>query len=114
MPDRHTDGIGALADGVGPLSQRERALTPLRGDGFQLRPWRPDDLESLLRHANDPEVSRGLRDRFPYPYTRTDGEAFLAGRVLAPGTLNLAIEIDGHALRPVSYTHLTLPTSDLV
>ncbi|WP_440570646.1 GNAT family N-acetyltransferase [Stenotrophomonas muris] len=44
-------------------------------------------------------MSRGLRDRFPYPYTRTDGEAFLAGRVLAPGTLNLAIEIDGHALR---------------
>jgi hypothetical protein len=29
-------------------------------------------------------VSRGLRDRFPYPYTREDGEAFLAGRVLAP------------------------------
>ncbi len=43
--------------------------TVLRGEGFQLRPWRPDDLESLL-HANDAEVSRGLRDRFPYPYTR--------------------------------------------
>ena len=42
-------------------------------------------------------MSRGLRDRFPYPYTRADGEAFLAGRVLAPGTLNLAIEIDGQA-----------------
>nr|WP_285315690.1 GNAT family protein [Stenotrophomonas maltophilia] len=80
------------------LSQRERALTPpLQGEGFRLRPWRPDDLESLLRHANDAEVSRGLRDRFPYPYTREDGEAFLAGRVLAPGTLNLAIEIDGQA-----------------
>ncbi|WP_251280396.1 GNAT family N-acetyltransferase, partial [Enterobacter hormaechei] len=78
------------ADGVGSLSQRERALTPpLQGEGFRLRPWRPEDLESLLRHANDAEVSRGLRDRFPYPYTREDGEAFLAGRVLAPGTLNL-------------------------
>ena len=62
-----------------------------------MRPWRPDDLDSLLRHANDAEVSRGLRDRFPYPYTRGDGEAFLAGSVLAPGTLNLAIEIDGQA-----------------
>ncbi|MBH1662566.1 GNAT family N-acetyltransferase [Stenotrophomonas maltophilia] len=91
MPDRS-------ADGVGSLFQRERALTPhLQGDGFRLRPWRPDDLESLLRHANDAEVSRGLRDRFPYPYTREDGEAFLAGRVLAPGTLNLAIEINGQA-----------------
>ena len=55
--------------------------TVLRGEGFQLRPWRPDDLESLLHHANDAEVSRGLRDRFPYPYTRGDGEAFLAGSV---------------------------------
>lgn len=95
MPDRHAGGV---PDGGGSLSQRERALPPpLQGDGFRLRPWRPDDLESLLRHANDPDVSRGLRDRFPYPYTRDDGEAFLAGRVLTPGTLNLAIEIDGQA-----------------
>lgn len=91
MPDRPADGVGSLA-------QAERALTPkLQGDGFLLRPWRHDDLDSLLRHANDAEVSRGLRDRFPYPYTREDGEAFLAGRVLAPGSLNLAIEIDGQA-----------------
>ena len=95
MPDRPADGV---ADGVGSLSQRERALTPrLEGPGFRLRPWHPDDLESLLQHANDPEVSRGLRDRFPYPYTRDDGLAFLAGRVLAASTLNLAIEIDGQA-----------------
>ncbi|WP_414539125.1 GNAT family N-acetyltransferase [Stenotrophomonas forensis] len=69
----------------------------LQGEGFCLRPWRSDDIESLLRHADDPEVSRGLRDRFPSPYTRADGEAFLAGRVLGPGTLSLAIEIDGQA-----------------
>lgn len=95
MPDRHA---GRAPDGVGSISQRERALTPrLEGQGFVLRPWHTDDLESLLRHANDPDVSRGLRDRFPYPYTRADGEAFLAGRVLTPGTLALAIEIDGQA-----------------
>ena len=92
MPDRPADGV---PDGVGSLSQRERALTPrLQGEGFILRPWRANDLDSLLQHANDPEVSRGLRDRFPYPYTRDDGQAFLAGRVLTPGTLHLAIEID--------------------
>lgn len=69
----------------------------LEGDGFVLRPWRSDDLDALVRHANDEAVSRGLRDRFPFPYTREDGEAFLGGRILAPGTLNLAIEIDGAA-----------------
>lgn len=72
-------------------------LPRLQGDGFVLRPWRGDDLDALLRHANDEAVSRGLRDRFPFPYTREDGEAFLGGRILAPSTLSLAIEIDGAA-----------------
>lgn len=53
----------------------------LEGPGFVLRPRRSDDLEALLRHANDEAVSRGLRDRFPFPYTRDDGEAFLGGRI---------------------------------
>lgn len=69
----------------------------LIGENFVLRPWRSDDLAALLAHANDAQVSRGLADRFPYPYTQADGEAFLGGRVLPPGTLNLAIEIDGAA-----------------
>ncbi len=69
----------------------------LRGERFVLRPWRPDDLDSLVEHANDERVSRGLRDRFPFPYTHTDGEAFLAGRVLKPGSVSLAIELDGQA-----------------
>jgi RimJ/RimL family protein N-acetyltransferase len=73
------------------------AIPRIVGDGFVLRPWCPGDLESLLRHANDEAVSRGLRDRFPYPYTRADGEAFLSGRVLALDGPTLAIEIDGQA-----------------
>lgn len=61
-----------------------------------LRPWRGDDLESLLAHANNAHVSRGLRDRFPFPYTRADGEAFLA---LPAGTeWRFAIEVDGCAV----------------
>jgi hypothetical protein len=30
-----------------------------------LRPWRREDLDSLVRHADNPNVARGLRDRFP-------------------------------------------------
>lgn len=69
----------------------------LRGEGFRLRPWRADDLDALLRHANDEEVSRGLADRFPFPYTRADGEAFLAGHVVNLQGPVFAIEIDGEA-----------------
>ena len=69
----------------------------LRGAGFRLRPWRADDLDALVRHANGEQVSRGLADRFPFPYTREDGEAFLAGRVIDLQDQVFAIEIDGEA-----------------
>ncbi|MCD9028867.1 GNAT family N-acetyltransferase [Luteimonas sp. BDR2-5] len=69
----------------------------LDGDGFVLRRWRGDDIDALLRHADDAAVVRGLSDRFPHPYTRADGEAFLAGRVVDLSGPVLAIEIDGAA-----------------
>jgi RimJ/RimL family protein N-acetyltransferase len=69
----------------------------LQGEGFALRRWRGEDLEALLRHADDPQVVRGLGDRFPSPYTRADGEAFLAGKVVDLDAPVLAIEIDGEA-----------------
>lgn len=79
----------------------------IEGEGFLLRAWRQDDLEALLRHADDPQVPRGLSDRFPHPYTRADGEAFLAGRVVDFRHPVFAIEIDGEAcggigLRPLA------------
>jgi RimJ/RimL family protein N-acetyltransferase len=67
------------------------------GDGFVLRPWRVGDLDALVRHADDEQVSRGVSDRFPHPYTRADGEAFLAGKVLDLDGPVFAIEIDGEA-----------------
>lgn len=70
---------------------------PLRGEGFVLRRWRPGDLEALLRHADDAEVARGLADRFPHPYTRADGEAFLAGGVVDLREPVFAIEVAGEA-----------------
>ncbi|MET1025439.1 MAG: hypothetical protein ABWX87_14145, partial [Pseudoxanthomonas sp.] len=44
----------------------------LEGDGFVLRRWRTDDLEALLRHADDEQVAARVSDRFPSPYTRAD------------------------------------------
>ena len=33
-----------------------------------IRPWRMDDAESLVKHANNRKVWLGLRDLFPHPY----------------------------------------------
>ena len=77
---------------------RPHADVRIAGDGFLLRAWRQEDLAALLRHADDPQVPRGLSDRFPHPYTRADGEAFLAGRVVDFAHPVFAIDIDGDNL----------------
>lgn len=69
----------------------------LDGEGFVLRRWRAGDLDALLHHANDPAIVRGLSERFPHPYTRADGEAFLAGTIVDLSQPVLAIEIEGEA-----------------
>jgi RimJ/RimL family protein N-acetyltransferase len=66
-----------------------------------LRPWRPDDLDSLVANASNENVSRGLRDRFPYPYTGSDGRAWLA-RAVDESDRSWAVEIDGAAVGGVS------------
>jgi RimJ/RimL family protein N-acetyltransferase len=67
----------------------------------RLRPWRPDDLDSLVANASHADVSRGLRDRFPYPYTGDDGRAWLA-RAVDEADRAWAIELDGAAVGGVS------------
>ncbi len=66
-----------------------------------LRAWRLDDLDSLVANASDESVSRGLRDRFPYPYTGNDGRAWLA-RAVDESDRSWAVEIDGLAVGGVS------------
>ena len=65
---------------------------------LRLRSWATADLDALVRLADSPAVARNLRDRFPSPYTRADGEAWLE---LCAGELqqqNWAIECDGEVV----------------
>lgn len=48
------------------------------GDGILIREFREDDIESLVEQADNPNVSRNLEDRFPYPYTVADAHKYLA------------------------------------
>jgi ribosomal-protein-alanine N-acetyltransferase len=43
-----------------------------------LRPLVPGDAAALARHANDREVWRSLRDRFPHPYSLSDATEWIA------------------------------------
>jgi len=69
----------------------------LRLPSCTIRPWRLDDLDSLVRHADNPNVSRYM-STLPSPYTRTDGEAWLAITVPEEHPRDFAIEVDGVAV----------------
>lgn len=66
--------------------------------GSTLRPWKPGDEESLVRHANSRKIWRNLRDAFPHPYTVADATNWI--RIANPSTTitNFAIVVDGAAV----------------
>lgn len=63
-----------------------------------LRPWRPSDAGSLVRHADNVNVARQLRDRFPSPYRAADAEAFLAHAASRTPATAFAIAVDDVAV----------------
>ena len=69
----------------------------------EIRSWQTTDLSSLVEHANNQNVSIHLRDRFPFPYTRKDGQGFIrAARVMQPETL-FAITVNGVAVGGIGF-----------
>jgi RimJ/RimL family protein N-acetyltransferase len=75
----------------------------LVGTRCVVRQWRLDDAEALVRHADNINVARQLRDRFPHPYTRANASIFLKAATSAAEPSNLAIEVDGEAVGAIGY-----------
>lgn len=69
----------------------------LDGTGL-VRPWRRSDRDSLLRHADNVNVSRYLSLRFPYPYRPSDADAFFALLGSQADPEAWAIEVEGEAV----------------
>ena len=71
---------------------------------FILRPWRREDVEDVLRYANNDKIARNLRNIFPYPYIRTDAETFIESCVAADETRQMfrAIEAEGRAVGSIA------------
>src|SRR5436190_17574184 len=70
----------------------------LIGQHATLRPWRNADVASLVKHANNPNVARQLRDRFPHPYTAADARQFIQSIAQARPTTTFAIVVEGQAV----------------
>lgn len=63
-----------------------------------VRPWELSDAESLQCHANNREVSKHLRDRFPFPYGIEQARAFLGWITKQPSPTVWAIDVAREAV----------------
>jgi RimJ/RimL family protein N-acetyltransferase len=64
---------------------------------FHLRPWQTDDLENLVKNANNPHIAKYMTDAFPHPYTYEAGRSFLSFATQGNPTHIFAIEVEGKA-----------------
>jgi RimJ/RimL family protein N-acetyltransferase len=65
---------------------------------FQLRPFLPSDVDSVVRYANNPKVANNLTDQFPHPYNETHAMAFIEKATAPELNTILAITIDQEAV----------------
>ena len=79
----------------------------LEGSRCRVRGWRSDDAASLVRHANNINVAKQLRDRFPHPYLHVNALTFLKSAGNGDDASNLAIEVDGEAAGAIGYVRGT-------
>jgi len=70
---------------------------------LRVRDWRKDDLESLLRYANNARIAVNLRDQFPHPYTRREGIEYLNYVRSMQVPVSFAIEFGGEAIGGVGF-----------
>lgn len=86
-----------------PATDPRRPVLPLAVAGVRLRPFAPADAPVLARHANDRDIWRNLRDRFPHPYTLADAEWYVRFvNTEGAADLHLCIEVDGEAAGSIS------------
>jgi len=69
----------------------------INGPGFILREWKTGDEVSLQNHANNHNISKFLRDRFPFPYGMDDAIDWINLTGQQTPVINFAIVIDGQA-----------------
>ena len=76
----------------------------LAGTLTTLRPWRQADAPALVQHANNPNVARQLRDRFPHPYTNADARSFIQAVAPVRPATTFAIVAGGEAVGCVGFS----------
>ena len=65
---------------------------------IKLREWKKDDLEDLVRFADNRKIWNNLSNAFPSPYTKEAAEIFITKTLEDDPRKILAIDLDGVAI----------------
>lgn len=79
-------------------------MMELPGHLCVVRPWTHADAASLVTHANNVNVARQLRDRFPHPYTLGHARQFIRSVAEARPITMFAIAIGDEAAGGIGFT----------
>ena len=74
-----------------------------------LKKWTPDDLETLVKYANNTKIADNLTDAFPSPYTMEDGRAYIEGAMNDSPTKFFAVTYGGEIVGSIG----VFPQSDV-
>ncbi|MDB5225950.1 MAG: acetyltransferase [Bacteroidota bacterium] len=64
-------------------------------ESLKLRPWCEEDKQELQRIANNSNVTKYLRERFPHPYTKNDAERWVSLNIMGLHETHFCIEYNG-------------------
>ena len=65
---------------------------------FTLRSWKLSDIDSLVKYANNSDIAKFMTDKFPHPYTRDAGFAFISFATKDNPKHIFAIDVNGEAV----------------
>ena len=65
---------------------------------FKLRPSTTDDINNLVKYANNWNIAKNMTDKFPFPYTESNGKAFIEFATKNYPIHIFAIEINNEAV----------------
>jgi len=69
-----------------------------------LRPFTLADSTSIAKYANNRDVSKNLRDAFPFPYSDTDALQFIMSVINSNPSTIYAIDVNGEAIGAAGIT----------
>lgn len=78
-------------------------MTVLRHEKFIIRPFGPEDVPAIARHAANLKVSQTLSDDFPHPYTVEYAARWVASAIDAMPRTHFAIEVKGEVAGAIGY-----------